>query len=58
MTDEKKPRRKRGEAALGNIDRTKIVAGEIIDQQRTQREAKTERLRALRLAAGEAGHHA
>jgi hypothetical protein len=49
MTEIKK-RRPKGQAALGNIDRTKAIATAMISDEAEERRKKTERLRALRAA--------
>ncbi|MFP5077009.1 hypothetical protein ACLE20_06845 [Rhizobium sp. YIM 134829] len=51
MSEEKKERRPRGQAALGDIDETKRVVETMLSHEEEQRRAKTERLRQLRLTA-------
>ena len=51
IEEDKKKRRPRGPAAIGDIDETKRVFDEIISKEAEDRRAKTERLRQLRLAA-------
>jgi hypothetical protein len=52
MTEIKK-RRPKGQAALGNIDKTKVIATAMIHDEAEERRKKTERLRALRAAPQE-----
>ena len=51
MTEEKKKRRPKGEAALGDIHRTKTIAEAMIAEAAEARRKKTERLKALRMAS-------
>lgn len=53
MIEAKKKRRPKGQAAIGNIDQTKIVATAMIDNDVEERRKKTERLKALRCGTSE-----
>jgi hypothetical protein len=50
MTLEKKTRRPKGPAAIGNIHQTKVVVSAMIENESEERRKKTEKLRALREA--------
>ena len=50
MAEEKKPRRAKGKAAIGDIYQTKVVVAAMISDEAEERRKKTERLRALRVA--------
>lgn len=48
MSDIKKKRRPKGQAAIGDIYQTKLVVTAMINDEADERRKKTERLRALR----------
>lgn len=55
MTEEKRKRRPKGVAALGDIHQTKVVAEAMIRNEGDERRKKSERLRALRLSSNGPG---
>ncbi|TCM45530.1 hypothetical protein C8J36_1219 [Rhizobium sp. PP-F2F-G48] len=52
MDEKIKKRRPKGQAALGDVYETKRVVEDMLSAQSEERRLKTDRLRALRLAAG------
>lgn len=52
MQEQVKKRRKKGPAAIGDINVTKVIATSMIEDELKERQAKTQRLRELRLSAG------